>query len=572
MIWRIFNLGKGDRTGMYIYLDPDTLRENGELEFSTHTWAVKPLKGPGERSGNTGINDTKKDSGSANVGGFGSSASKNVPGSSNRAFGSSTLESQENTDSLGGNPSGSKSATSINNPTIQSPPRSSLFGTTKPSSTLGRFSAFDGVSLNNETPRYPVQSLFGSNATSSNSGIPKASPEGGLFGANTTVANNPIPTTSTTGLNFDTAPGMTRLSGFDSTPNPVSTGFNAGTVDSDASRNAFLKRWQEAINGNLKQTGDGHSKSEAYKSTSPSATGIGPSPKATSTGFDFGSIVNSDGSEGTSRSASGRWGLNFFPRTPSENPSGKGLFGSTEGNQSNKSAEAPSASTAFGTKSVSSNHEALKSMWSTQPLGTFGSLPSATTGAFGANPPCADEEKPETTSTAKPLPLVLDTTGSVFGRAALPTQSSASQSATSSSEFGASPSTLSAMLGTEATASTSHEANKSTPLMAFLSGACEARSEASPNPNTHKATPPEPTIPQRSLFNLPPRAKTPSQLFPEGQQKPLFAPRAPDLSPSATEGKAQAHETQPAATRDDTSDEQLIERLERLEKLVSLLG
>ena len=46
MICRIFNLGKGDETGMLIYLDPETKRRNRELEFSTHTWAVKPLMHP----------------------------------------------------------------------------------------------------------------------------------------------------------------------------------------------------------------------------------------------------------------------------------------------------------------------------------------------------------------------------------------------------------------------------------------------------------------------------------------------------------------------------------------------
>lgn len=46
MICRIFNLGKGDETGMHLYLDPETKRRNRELEFSTHTWAVKPLMHP----------------------------------------------------------------------------------------------------------------------------------------------------------------------------------------------------------------------------------------------------------------------------------------------------------------------------------------------------------------------------------------------------------------------------------------------------------------------------------------------------------------------------------------------
>ena len=43
MICRIFNLGKGDQTGMHVYLDPETKRRDQELEFSTQTWAVKPL-------------------------------------------------------------------------------------------------------------------------------------------------------------------------------------------------------------------------------------------------------------------------------------------------------------------------------------------------------------------------------------------------------------------------------------------------------------------------------------------------------------------------------------------------
>ncbi|KAK0507875.1 hypothetical protein JMJ35_009764, partial [Cladonia borealis] len=46
MICRIFNLGKGDETGMHLYLDPETKRRNRELEFSPYTWAVKPLMHP----------------------------------------------------------------------------------------------------------------------------------------------------------------------------------------------------------------------------------------------------------------------------------------------------------------------------------------------------------------------------------------------------------------------------------------------------------------------------------------------------------------------------------------------
>ena len=43
MICRVFGLGQGAGTGMHIYLDPETKRQNGELEFSAETWIVKPL-------------------------------------------------------------------------------------------------------------------------------------------------------------------------------------------------------------------------------------------------------------------------------------------------------------------------------------------------------------------------------------------------------------------------------------------------------------------------------------------------------------------------------------------------
>ncbi|CAF9937559.1 MAG: hypothetical protein ALECFALPRED_007290 [Alectoria fallacina] len=50
--------------------------------------------------------------------------------------------------------------------------------------------------------------------------------------------------------------------------------------------------------------------------------------------------------------------------------------------------------------------------------------------------------------------------------------------------------------------------------------------------NTHNAPPPEPTGFQGSIFNLPPQKLSPFQKFLEGEQKPLFAPGAPDISTS----------------------------------------
>ena len=42
---------------MHIYLDPETKRRNRELEFSAHTWAVKPLTHPIMPVGNGIIRD-----------------------------------------------------------------------------------------------------------------------------------------------------------------------------------------------------------------------------------------------------------------------------------------------------------------------------------------------------------------------------------------------------------------------------------------------------------------------------------------------------------------------------------
>ena len=51
--------------------------------------------------------------------------------------------------------------------------------------------------------------------------------------------------------------------------------------------------------------------------------------------------------------------------------------------------------------------------------------------------------------------------------------------------------------------------------------------------NTHNAPPPEQTGFQGSIFNIPPQKMSPFQKFLEGEQKPLFAPGAPDISTSS---------------------------------------
>ena len=42
VIIRIYGVGKGDATGLSVYIDPETLRQKGELDFRTETWAVTP--------------------------------------------------------------------------------------------------------------------------------------------------------------------------------------------------------------------------------------------------------------------------------------------------------------------------------------------------------------------------------------------------------------------------------------------------------------------------------------------------------------------------------------------------
>jgi len=224
MICRIFNLGKGDETGIHIYLDPETKRKNRELEFSTHTWAVKPLTHPtmsigngiakvsaarttaivattAGTSGDTGTNDSNKESVVPSFAKFGSSATNSIPRSSNWTFGSST-GFQKKTESPGGSLSGSNSAPSGNNAFPQPPSRGVLFGTTQPSSTVGIFSGSNGVSPNSDTSKTPSIRPSGSNATSSNGDVSKATPKGGLFGSNAKSTNDHTSKASSPGSFF----------------------------------------------------------------------------------------------------------------------------------------------------------------------------------------------------------------------------------------------------------------------------------------------------------------------------------------------------------------------------------
>lgn len=45
VIFRVYDLGRADRPlGLNVYLDPETLRLEGQLEFTASTWAVVPKR------------------------------------------------------------------------------------------------------------------------------------------------------------------------------------------------------------------------------------------------------------------------------------------------------------------------------------------------------------------------------------------------------------------------------------------------------------------------------------------------------------------------------------------------
>ncbi len=307
---------------MHIYLDPETKRRNRELEISTHTWAVKPLTHPTMPVGNgiaraaaarttrivattagtssdTGTSDDEKESVVPNFANFGSFATNSVPRSNNWTFGSSTLGSQKKTESPGGHPFGSNWAPSGNNASTQPASRSSLFGSTKPSSTVGNFSGSNGVSPNSDTFKTPSLGLFGSNATSSNSDVSEATPKGGLFGSNAMSAKDHTSKASSTGnffgttANSDASKGTpfstTGFSGFGSFSSITSKapsakglfGTNDGSPSSNSSQapSASSPFGTKAVSSNSETLGPNKDNPFAHRYPSPSPA---PTPKSRS--------------------------------------------------------------------------------------------------------------------------------------------------------------------------------------------------------------------------------------------------------------------------------------------------
>ncbi|KAL8908950.1 MAG: hypothetical protein Q9207_000526 [Kuettlingeria erythrocarpa] len=187
---------QSDATDMHLYLDPETKRRNQELEFSTHTWAVKPLMQPSMLIGNdtaslpaaqttgaaTEDTQTNRDIGTkagdqeSKVLGFGPFGST----STDRTFGSSTPASQKQTVSPA-----PKSFLRIN-PTLVN------------ASYLLRWRSFQQRNIQNTKP----EPVFGSNAKSSNRDVSEATPAGGMLGSKSIFANDGASEASPTGNLF----------------------------------------------------------------------------------------------------------------------------------------------------------------------------------------------------------------------------------------------------------------------------------------------------------------------------------------------------------------------------------
>ena len=582
MIWRIFNLGKGDKTGMHIYLDPETLRKNHKLEFSAHTWAVKPLVKQAwptaevtevttRRSDNTATNDSRKNSGSINFGGFGVSASNSVPRSSDQTFRSSTPEPRKRRSSNQGFRSSTpeprkdtaslwiipNSTPSVNDASTQSPPRSNRSGPPESSSTLGMFPASDGASPKNEPPESSSLSPVGSRATSSNSRISTASPGRGLFGANATVANDPVSKTRTTSFDFSIAPTMTNSSGFGSPAKAISTSVDHGTAPSVTTISLFGSSSNASSTGLNFGTVDRAVSKVTFPSV-PAFSGFGFPPKASSTASDPGTIVNNDASKDTSSSASGSGRFGFSTSTTSETPSGKSLFGSTEGYHSSKSSETPSARVFPGSEPGSifslPDREHLNPIWSTQSLGIFASSPSATSGASGANPLRADA-KTQTTSVAEVHHSSSTQTRPIFGIPATSTDSGPSQTTTGRPAFGAGTS-----FGKPATSTESGPSKTTTgrPAPAFGAGTTFGEPAASIESGPSKTTTSRPVF-GAGIFSGKASASTShepdsSRILTADLRREREGKEQDSSNSAATAEKSEKAETQPAATRDGTND------------------
>ena len=110
IILRVFNLGQG-RIGMRLYVDPETMRRNGELQFAAEQYTVIP--------------STSR---------FGSSGGSNLFGGSPSGFGGFRFGSSSGGNLSGGSPSGLGSNSRGNSPT---PSMAFTFGTNRGDNLLG---------------------------------------------------------------------------------------------------------------------------------------------------------------------------------------------------------------------------------------------------------------------------------------------------------------------------------------------------------------------------------------------------------------------------------------------------
>ncbi|KAL8763201.1 MAG: hypothetical protein Q9184_000918 [Pyrenodesmia sp. 2 TL-2023] len=387
IICRIFNLGQGDRTGMHIYLDPETKRRNGELAFSTHTWAVKPLKHSSMLTGN----DIARLSAAQTT----RAAAEN--GWTSRDIRTNAGEQEAKVPSLQGSIFGSNSATSENKANTQTPSNRSNSGKrTNPSSSMaGNFNFFgpSRISPKSDTSKAPFVGLFGSNAESSNGDGSEAKPEG-LFGSQSCSANNRIPKARSTGnihggvASNDASRNLfsssTGFSGFGSSSSSTSKAPPAGSL---FGRGAVSTSNEEILKTKPSSSifGTAESSSSFSFSTLGGQSGIHPwsgnaqVSKTTAKGFSFGAAAKSTDS-GPARNTP------LFPELGAFSKSGFGT------NATTSTSRAP----VFGAAPTSTDSE--------PPQNTFDSLGSGTAfGLFGnlqRTSEAASTSQPTTSPTA----------------------------------------------------------------------------------------------------------------------------------------------------------------------------
>ncbi|KAL8947441.1 MAG: hypothetical protein Q9222_006278 [Ikaeria aurantiellina] len=396
MICRIFNLGKGDMTGVHIYIDPETKRRNQELEFSTQTWAVKPLAHrsmPGDATPSSGSTPNLQTTGG---GLFGAAAQPSSSTTTGSLFGAAT-RSGENDSSQDAGGFGAFGALA---------PTHGAFGTA--ASTSGGLFGSGRAPSNAQAPQTTGTGLFGTAVKSSSSNT-----TGSLFSPATRSGEN-NPSQKASGFGGFGTPAPTNGGLFGS---GTEASFGSGTAfeNTQAPKTTATSFFGAAVQPSSQTTTNPFS-NLGSTATSSSAASSSPffTPSATSSTVPQGSRSNFGGGEASAQSQPPQKAFGFGSLgTPSPTPSGRS--GATIGT--------PNAFSQFAATSTTGGPSQ-----STKPNPAFG-VPSTPGGGFGTN---------ASTSNSSNLfgnPTTTPATGSLFGA---PTSQSASGAFGSSS--GAKPS------------------------------------------------------------------------------------------------------------------------------------